>query len=637
MNLSLLAIAVLVIVLFYPALPGSFLHDDYSNIYNNKNVHISELSWESLKQSFVSIKTNVYSLYSRPISRITFALNYYFSGLDPYWYKVTNLFIHLLVGYVLFTALRLLLQAQHLAQRASQATSQNVVGGMHTHIALLATLVWLIHPLNVSTVMYVVQRMAQMSMLFMLIGLVFYLKCRLDQLQGRKGHGYLWAAILLVWPLAIFSKENAVIFPLLCLLTEIVALRFVAISRLVKWLYVTLVLVITSLAAYLIYDPSFFEGGYRLRDFTMLERLMTQLRMFWLYISSIVIPSIGGMGLYLDFIPISKGLLQPATTLVSLIGVVLFIVLAIILRNIRPLISFGLLWFLLGHLIESTVIGLEIAYEHRNYLPSAGLIFAAMVLMAEIYSRSLKLRKLLPALLTVLVILLAYLTFVRSEQWSSEFRLVAEEADRHPRSYRANVELARTFIIYQKYDKAWEAIQAALAAERPYANVYITIMSLEHIRKGELSKEMFNEMITAFEKNRIYISILSQMKFYITDASRNRWEGPEQLLLMVEALLKNPYLQADHNQGVLHLLIAKLYSDMRNMEMLKYHAKKAYSLVPQHVSIAKVYAHVLQVEGKLDEARDVVVNMLESTASSTERKDYMKMYKSITGKEYIER
>ena len=87
-----------------------------------------------------------------------------------------------------------------------------------------------------------------------------------------------------------------------------------------------------------------------------------------------MLPNLAEMGLHHDDFVISKTLLSPWTTLPAIAGLLALAVGALVLRKKHPLITFGIVFFFVAHALESTIIPLEIAFEHRNYLPSYNFV-----------------------------------------------------------------------------------------------------------------------------------------------------------------------------------------------------------------------------------------------------------------------
>jgi tetratricopeptide (TPR) repeat protein len=102
----------------------------------------------------------------------------------------------------------------------------------------------------------------------------------------------------------------------------------------------------------------------------------------------------------------------------------------------QPLVGFGILWFFAGHMLESTLLPLEIAHEHRNYLADYGIILAASSVLAEAKFHRLSpvIRKAAPLMF---FILFASTTWLRAGQWSDNVSHAVYEARHHPNSFRS--------------------------------------------------------------------------------------------------------------------------------------------------------------------------------------------------------
>ncbi|BBJ00037.1 hypothetical protein FGKAn22_17290 [Ferrigenium kumadai] len=371
----------------------------------------------------------------------SFAVNYYVSGMDAYYFKATNLAIHLVNGMLVFVLVRLLL---NLYRRIHHST---VDEGAETWIAIAVAAIWLLHPFNLTGVLYVVQRMTSLSALFTLAGLVLYLYGRKKLLDGaRSGFVAIAAAIFVITPLAALCKENGALLPLLIFVTEGILLRWKTSDQGTRRI---LMAVVGSAAIvpvlfglfYILNNPGLILGGYAWRDFSLTERLMTEARVLWFYLHMIVLPNMAEMGLHHDDILISRGLLTPWTTLPAIAGLLVLAGGAFALRNKQPMIAFGIAFFLTGHALESTVIPLEIAFEHRNYLPMFGILLplAYYTLNPRLHLPSLRLRRMA---FMALVILFAGLTAARAQQWGDTLLMRTLEVERHPYSVRAHTDLA---------------------------------------------------------------------------------------------------------------------------------------------------------------------------------------------------
>ena len=379
-------------------------------------------------------------LLGRTLSMLSFALNGATTGLDVIPFKATNLAIHLLCGGMLYLLLQRLL-------RHDRQLSTN------TRIAAcLITAIWLLHPIQVSTVLYVVQRMAQLSTLFILIGLYAYVAGReaLQTGQIRRGWLTLFIAVPLCTALAALSKENGVLLPLLCAVIELAYFwpnRDSAQSRTpVRLFFGAFLLLPGALAGLLlILRPARFLN-YDGRLFTLWERVLTQPHALLDYVGTLLLPRGAALGVYTDDFPVSHGLLDPPSTLWAIAGLAIWIIASLLLGRRIPALFAGTWLFLCGHVMESTILPLEIYFEHRNYFPSIGIFLAVAGVVAWLLTRAeFKLRQRRPRLLlsigaVAIVLALATATTIRSSTWSTWAGIAEQGVQQHPTSRRAHLD-----------------------------------------------------------------------------------------------------------------------------------------------------------------------------------------------------
>ena len=379
-----LTVALALVALAYlPGLRGPFVFDDFPNILNNPAVALTELTPQALRTAALS---NHSGPLGRPVAALSFGLDHYRAGgFYPLAFKLTNLAIHLLNVLLVYAI------AVRLARRLGVGEGAAAVG-------LFCALLWGLHPLQLTSVLYVVQRMASLSMLFVLAALLCLAAAR-DRVAtvARRWAACGWLlAGGLCFGLGLLAKENAA---LLVLLYPLVDRVLYPQARYWRWLrrpaaggiatrcliWLAVALAVAALAWQV-------APGYAARPFTLLERQLTEARVLWFYIGLFALPRIHAFGLYHDDIAISTGLFAPWTTLPAVLGIVALVLLGFWLLRRAPLAGFGILWFFAGHVMESTLIPLEIAHEHRNYLPMVGLSIVAgwglILLMARWSARA---------------------------------------------------------------------------------------------------------------------------------------------------------------------------------------------------------------------------------------------------------
>lgn len=514
--MALIATLALAGVLFFPGLSGPFVFDDYSSILKNPQVQITDLDKDSLIQA--ALGSPVRGL-GRPISSLSFGLNHVFAGLNPMAYKATNLIIHLLAGVLVFLFIRVLLKTASLAGTA--LLSSKLSDRQQDWAALLTTAFWLVHPINVSPALYVVQRMTSLSGLFVIIALMFYLIGRQRQIKGENG-AWTWIILSLglFTPLALFSKENGILAPGLMLAIEVSLLRFNAVketqAKALKWLFAAIVGLPIAIAALLVLiKPEILLKPYELKPFTLTERLMTEPRIFWFYLKMLLLPSIENFSLYHDDIVISRSLFTPWTTLPSLLALGALLIGAWIKRRQFPLFAFAVVFFVVGHSLESTFLALELLQEHRNYIPSLGVFLALSIGLIKL-AQIPQARRIAPVLGLALLILFSFNTALRSSAWGSSLTAAIEEAHNHPRSPRAHLRAgtlyAQTLMVMRHQAEAGDSTimnskqwNLALEKARYHFNESIRLSStnslppassmLLHAQLGEpIPRQLINEL-----------------------------------------------------------------------------------------------------------------------------------------------
>lgn len=462
---ALLAALALVVLAYLPGLRGPFVFDDYPNILNNPPVAVTEFTPQALGAAALS---NNSGPLGRPLAALSFGIDHYRAGgFYPLAFKLSNLAIHLL-NVLLVYAL-----AGRLAHRLG-------AGEMAPTVALFCALLWGLHPLQLTSVLYVVQRMTSLAATFTLAAMLCWLQARERWAGSGAGGagdkacsanqnvagwlpalGWLLACGVL-FVLGLLSKENAVLLPLYLGVIELCLWRWNDTAdadhgrRAATWFFaVTLLAPLLLGLALFIWQPGLLLDGYASRPFTLGERLMTEARVLWFYVGLVLLPTPARLGLYHDDIATSTGLLEPWTTLLALDGWLILLMAALLLRRRAPAFTFGVLWFLAGHALESTVVPLEIAHEHRNYLPSFGLLFAAVYGVAR-FARHTGNRRVYAMLGLATALALGFGTFGRAASWHSDETIIEALYRHHPQSASAQQMMGE--LMLKRYGQPAQAV-----------------------------------------------------------------------------------------------------------------------------------------------------------------------------------
>ena len=349
-----------------PGCPSGFILDDFPNLRSLK----SGAPLPDAERILQFVLGGGSGPTGRPVALASFLIDDTAWPSEPGRFKRTNILFHLLNG-------ALLCWCAVLALRRPDGHDSLLVA----LTAAAAAGIWLLHPFNVSTVLYVIQRMTLLSATFVLTGLIFYLKGR-AMLRARPVHGYalMTTGIVVCGGLGVLSKENAALLPLLVLVTEYTLVRGRELPLPDRgfrvWQSVFLILPVAALAVWHVVKFPSFMSGYRSRPFDLAERLLTESRVLLDYLGYAFVPRRAGTGLFHDDFVISRGLFDPPETAVSVFVVFGLLGLGVLLAKRRPVLAFAILWFFAGHSLEAGIAPLELYFEHRNYLPLAGPILA---------------------------------------------------------------------------------------------------------------------------------------------------------------------------------------------------------------------------------------------------------------------
>lgn len=429
--LPFLALVAMGLAVYWPGLSGGFLFDDYANLVFDPDWKITSLDPAQWRRA---LSYGISSASGRPLAMLSFGINHYFTGMAPLPMKATNLAIHLFNGclvYALCKSLFALTKTHRLGSLAAWAIAA----------------VWTVHPSQVSSVLYIVQRMELGAQCGVLLALLAYLKARAAQNEDRTAWPWLVLSALATI-MGLGFKESAILAPGYALLIELTLLRFRScndrLSRGWAWTYTAAAIAAISVYFGLVVPHYSAEGVYGFRDFTLPQRLLTQLPVLAMYLGQSIWPLPDHLLFYYDQFPISTSLLSPPATAFSAALLAGLLLVAIAAARRQPLISLGIGWFFLSHALTSNVVPLELAFEHRNYLALLGVLLAAAPPLARLG------RFLSPGarrgLAGLSLSILAALGLMQTMAWSDPIRLATVLATRNPDSPRAAYEFGKTLL-----------------------------------------------------------------------------------------------------------------------------------------------------------------------------------------------
>lgn len=469
---------------------NTFHFDDWHNILLNASVHMEQFSVEALAEAAAGA-----SLGHRPIPSMTFAIDWWRGGDNPAYFLHTNLLFHLLSAAAVFMLLR-----------AALRIALNEGGGFRTELAAaLAAAWWAVQPIHVQAVGYVVQRMTGLAALCTVLGVWAYLKGRLAAQRGWAWYA-LCASFLLIGAL---SKPNAWISPVLLLATEYLLLRNA--TPLITHPRDRLILAVPVLAAMVGGLLLAIEGpvkewalaSYSWRDFTMTERLLTQPKVLAFHASQLLWPHPARFSLDHD-VEIVRGLASwqfflPFAAIVAWVGIGV----RLALRKGARITGYFMLWPPITLVIESTVIPLEMMFEHRMYLPTVGVAGLIALGLVHAHRRSATLYNAVTATLVAAVALSAWATHERLPQWRTVISLLENSAIHAPNSVRVWNQLGVEYLKVGRLEEAARANARANQIEPRWGDGYPFVnrgVILEAMGQPEQARAIYAETIRRFPK-----------------------------------------------------------------------------------------------------------------------------------------
>jgi len=425
-KLSVLALIIVVGLLIYAnTFNAPFLFDDKPNILQNPFIRVTHIDIDDLKDVLQSRSAH------RPFANLTFALNYYFHQYDQTGYHIVNLAIHLISAFLVFLITRQTLSLLRFEK---------------TWIAIPVALLWLVNPVHTQSVTYIVQRMNSMAAMFYMLAMACYIQGRLIQCRGTgttRRQTLLFTGAVLAGLFGILSKEITVTLPVMLFLYE--WYFFQNLDR--NWFRKQTIWIIMLAAAFFILAMIYLKGDplgeitskYAKKHFTVAQRLLTEPGVVLYYLSLLFFPSPDRLRIVYQIFP-STSLFSPFATLLSFAGLAGLIGAVFLLRHRHRLTSFAIAWFLVTLSLESSIIPLALAFEHRAYLPS---VFPFIALGSYLFSHTT-----VQKAMTVIcagILLCGIWTWQRNIVWTDQVVFWTDAAMKAPKDARTYNNLGRAY------------------------------------------------------------------------------------------------------------------------------------------------------------------------------------------------
>ncbi len=402
--LFILVIALTTFVCLKPAADNQFLKTWDDHVYVTNNKLIQGLTTKNISEIF-SFHKDLQKLTKNyhPLTTLSLAINYHFSGLNPGSYYLTNIFLHILNSVLVYLLIFLLTDRKIWA-------------------ALFSGLLFGIHPMHVESVAWISERKDVLYALFFISGMILY------YFYVKKKRMKFLALALLLFFLSVLSKAMAVVFPLVMVLMDLLLERKWSFRALIEKIPFFIISLFYGLLAIKIQS----EGAIgEWRIFTLMQRMMHASYGILSYLTNFFLPVNLSAFYPYPFID-EQGFLPLSFRLAPLVVVVILAVAAVTLfmkNRMFKVIGFGTWFFILTMILvlQFISVGQAIIADRYGYIPYIGICFIIGswgTYLVEQKDFRLKLSGIfLAGLMMILLVFSAVQTHQRSSVWHDDFAL----------------------------------------------------------------------------------------------------------------------------------------------------------------------------------------------------------------------
>lgn len=575
-------LAVLVVVVIYaPGLSGGFLLDDSSNLTQNEEVQLQFEDENFLQRALGSSPSH--RPFARPLAMLSFAIEHaIFDGFDPLRMKIINLAIHLtnmlLLSILLASLIRFLRDSSALVVPANFSPYP---------VALFLSFAWAVLPGNLDSVLYVVQRMNLLAGLFVLVGLALYFQLRADHADWRKRLVGL-LTVLPIFLLGFLCKENAILGWFFLLVLElVVGLKSLSDSGHQRASLAVLSLVVVGGGTILMLSDILLADAYARRPFDMWLRLGLQPQAMIDYQLANFVPLLTTPRFYMDYFVVLGTSGLDAQAVLAIIFLLLILVLAIyqVVWRHSLLVFFSLGWFFIFHLSESSVLPLEVAFQHRNYLPSVGILLGLAMLTHYLWLNHKSWARFLVLPLCGYLAALPAATAIEALRWGDPYTLVSTEAERSPKSPRATYQLG---LWYEQNDpvdlycrEARDAFDTTRALDPTSIAGFYGLLISQNRCGFTLTDEEWAQTQSFLSEAAPSVNNLRYLDLLYNHCATSGLVECSRLEPLVEAALDNPQYRPTE-MATLHFINAKLAFYQEHYEAAIARANRALEANPEN-------------------------------------------------------
>lgn len=452
---AFLVIFLFTAIVFGNTFTNSWTYDDYPVVVDNPDS-------KSLAGFLADARPG------RPVRELTYIPEHILFGDNPAGYHVQQLLWHTANGYLIF----LIFTALGLAPTA----------------ALAGALVFLVHPLQAETIANISHRKELLALFFSLATFFLYVKATQERFLLKR-----LVFLLLVmagYAIALLSNETVITLPVVLVVYDYFFLknnhRFIARYPLAlaavtiiasAWIFQRYGSLFSSEQLLTVYSKNSFIAS---RSYVPLW--MGDLKVFALYLSKIMVPLKLAPEYHIAF---SESLFQPLAWLgAGLMVAALYVCYA--LRTSRPIVAFGIAWFLVFYIPISNVIPISYMMADRYmYLCLPGIaLLSAYILHVNASRRTC-------FFFALLLLFFSYLAIIQSSYWKNEHTLWRHAVTVNPDSTWVQESVALSYLMSNDFERARDHAQKALKLNRYNTHAYLTLAKAED-RIGNLAEALKN-------------------------------------------------------------------------------------------------------------------------------------------------
>lgn len=595
---SAVAVGVLLVLCWFvyqPATGSVFLLDDHQNLGGLESV-------TDLESAIDYMGTGTAGPLGRPVALASFAPQASSWDEDPAAFLRVNILIHLLNGLLLYLFFGRLSRALEFTETDAR------------FLALAASALWLFMPLLASSSLLIVQRMTTLSATFVLVGLNVYLLAR-QKIEANPDRSLVLMSVALVFAttLAALTKENGALLPTLVLVMELTLLKRPDLGTSLKWRVWTAVFLVVPTVVVLWYLASaipYSESILARRDYTAFERLITQTHILWEYLFNAFIPRPANLGPFHDAYPVTRTVFEPST-LAALGAWIILIASALVYRRRFPIAAFAVLWYVSGHLLESTTLSLELYFEHRNYFPLIGPVFALCVVAWRVPE---SLRLIARVGLTAYLLVNAAILFSVTSLWGQPMIAAGNWYANAPESMRAVSNLANRQI--HEMGSIVGAMTLQDFARQHPEHAYLGIPQLAiscNVRPDIDHSDVVQHLRDSLPTTGFSFTAGEMLDTLQSVILKRPCNGVDRQVIaeLAATIMQNPRYRKDQIYSQYHQqLLARLAWDSDDISKAIKHLRNAHELMPD-ADINSMMVTALLADGRFDEARGFVAEAAE--------------------------